>query len=125
MSGSDGLSGSPRRSTEMASYLETPSPEDRIQIARIHALLRVGLKSEAACELEEVELLDGRPEKQLLRARVLHASGQFLVAVKAYDNLLRSFRNALPSGFERILYPIRYHDEARGLPKKPKCVPIS
>ena len=108
---------------QMASYLETLSPEDRTQMARIHALLKVGLKSEAACELEEVDLADGRPEKQLLRALVLHASGQFLEAVKAYDNLPRSFRNALPSGFERILYPIRYHDEVRKLAQKAEVDP--
>jgi soluble lytic murein transglycosylase-like protein/TolA-binding protein len=108
---------------QIARHLETLSPQGRLQMNRVQALLKIGFKAEAACELEEIDLADGRPEKLLLKSLVLYASSQFLEAVKAYDNLPRSFRNSLPSGFERILFPLRYHEQVRSLASKAEVDP--
>ena len=110
-------------SFQMARYVEVLTPEERNQLETVQALLRVGLKVEAACELEEVDLADGKPEKLLIKSLVLHAGGQLLEAVKAYDNIPRSLRNTLPSGFERILFPRRYYDEVKGLALKAEVDP--
>lgn len=108
---------------QLATYLAALSPEDRVQMARAQALLRIGMKAGAACELEEIDLSDGNPQKRLLKAMVLHASGQLLEAVKAYDSLPRSLRNTLASGFERVLFPRKYYDEVRSLAKKAEVDP--
>ncbi|MHA0111558.1 hypothetical protein ACXYUI_31355, partial [Klebsiella pneumoniae] len=81
----------------------TSSLQDQQQVRRLEALMRLGMRNEAICELEEVDLADGKPEKLLVKALVMYSAGRWLDAVKAYDALPRSFRNTLPVGFERIL----------------------
>ena len=96
---------------------------DQQKILRIEALMRLGMKNSAICELEELDVADGKPEKILVKALVMHASGRWLDAVKAYDSIPRSFRNSLPVGFERILFPQRFGVEVRALALKAKVDP--
>jgi soluble lytic murein transglycosylase len=91
---------------------------DQQKIRRIEALMRIGLHHDAVCEMEEVDIADGKPEKLVVKALVTYASGKWLEAVKIYDALPRSFRSSLPAGFERVLYPQTYAEEVRDLAAK-------
>lgn len=99
------------------------SPSGRERVRRVETLMRLGLKDQAICELEELDTDGGQPEKMLVRAMMLHAAGSWLDAIKAYDALPRSFRNTLPAGFERILFPRRYDAEIRALAAKAEVDP--
>lgn len=99
------------------------APAGRLRVRRVEAMMRLGMKSEATCELEELDTSDGKPEKLLVRALMLHAAGEWLEAIKAYDALPRSFRNTLPAGFERILFPVRFNDEIKALALKAEVDP--
>ncbi len=92
--------------------------EDQATLKRAETLMSLGLTSEAVCELEEIDADGNSPERTLVRALMLHAAGSWLDAVKAFDSLPRSFRNMLPLGAERILFPIRYSDRAREFAKR-------
>jgi soluble lytic murein transglycosylase len=107
----------------MHNFREAFPPEERMQIRRAEALMRLGLKKEAICELEELDGAEGKPERLLLKALMLHASGQWLEAVKAYDGLPRSFRHRLPVGFERILFPRRFNEDVKKLAEKAEVDP--
>lgn len=102
----------------MHTLREAFAPEDRVKIKRVESLIRLGLGGEAICELEEVDIADGKPEKVLVKSLFMHAAGHWLDAIKAYDSLPRTFRTSLAIGFERILFPRRYGDEVRALAKK-------
>jgi len=86
------------------------SPEDQERIKKVTLMLRLGLKSDALCEFEEVDIEGGGPPRNLVRSLILHVSGEWLEAIKVYDALPRSYRNTLASGFERILFPVRYDE---------------
>jgi soluble lytic murein transglycosylase-like protein len=85
------------------------SGEERQVVERAELLLRLGLREDAMCEISELTTND-LPEKVVVRSLLLFAAGDWLQAVKAYDSLPRSFRNRLPVGFERILFPKAYGD---------------
>lgn len=93
-------------------------PSDRLRVKRVEALMRLGLHEEAVCELEELDTADNKPEKMLLKAVMLYASGHWLDAIKIYDSLPRGFRGSLPGGFERMLFPRRYEGTITALSKK-------
>lgn len=99
------------------------SPTGRERVKRVEMLMRLGLRDQAVCELEELDTDGGQPEKMLVRALMLHAAGDWLDAIKVYDALPRSFRNTLPAGFERILFPRRYDAEIRALAAKAEVDP--
>lgn len=84
--------------------------ENKIGLDRAIALLRVGRKSEASCEISEIDISDKTPDKALAKALLLHAAGDWLDSIRIYDALPRSYRAALPSGFERLLFPRSYDD---------------
>ncbi len=93
-------------------------PADRQRVKRVEALMHLGLHEEAVCELEELDTADNKPEKMLLKAVMLFASGHWLDAIKIYDGLPRGFRGSLPAGFERLLFPRRYEGMITALAKK-------
>lgn len=93
-------------------------PADRVRVKRVEALMRLGMHEEAVCELEELDTADNKPEKMLLKAVMLFASGRWLDAIKIYDGLPRGFRGSLPAGFERMLFPRRYEVTIKDLAKK-------
>jgi tetratricopeptide (TPR) repeat protein len=73
--------------------------------------LQLGLPDQARCEAEEV--VGSSPDDYdalLVRTLLLHASGAWLEAIKIYDSIPRSVRNALPIGFERVLFPRKYDE---------------
>jgi|GEM_PF-824360 len=87
------------------------SGKQRAIFDRASALLRMGRKPEASCEISELDVSEFSPEKVLAKAMLLHAAGDWLDAIKLFDGLPRSFRNSLPSGVERILFPLGYSAE--------------
>jgi tetratricopeptide (TPR) repeat protein len=78
-------------------------------VRRAELLLRLGLRESAYCEITEIDTA-GVPQRMALVALLLHATGEWLEAIKLYDSIPRSYRNSLAVGFERILFPKR-HDE--------------
>lgn len=81
-----------------------PKP-DRAILDRAETLLVGGLKAEAACEVAEIPAQSGNDHRLLAKAIFQFASGDYLAAVKSYQNLSKSYRTALPKGMERILFP--------------------
>ncbi len=100
----------PSRSTNfrLSNILINIKDAERAQADRVLELLRVGLKDEASCEIYEMASQGDHPATSLTKALLLYASGEWLQAIKLLDALPRSFRNALPVGFERLLFPKAY-----------------
>jgi hypothetical protein len=84
--------------------------EDRHVVDRAELLLRLGLRQDALCEISELDTQDGNSDKLATKSLLMFSAGEWLQAVKLYDALPRSFRNRLPVGFERILFPKAYGD---------------
>ncbi len=78
---------------------------DRAILDRTENLLAGGLKSEASCEINEIPLGANNDHRLLAKAIFQYASGDFLAAVKSYQNLSKAYRVTLPKGMERILFP--------------------
>jgi soluble lytic murein transglycosylase len=89
------------------------SPEDQERLKRVTLFLRLGLRGDAMCELDEMDTEGGVPARMLTRSLVLHVAGHWLDAIKVYDALPRTYRNTLASGFERILFPLRYSETVK------------
>lgn len=79
--------------------------QDRSVLERAEKLLMLGMKDEAACEIKEIPTQDSDSNRQLAKAIFQYAAGDWLGAVRIYQNLPKSFRVALPRGMERVLFP--------------------
>ena len=78
---------------------------DRAILDRTENLLAGGLKTEASCEINEIPLGTNNDHRLLAKAIFQYASGDWLAAVKSYQNLSKAYRITLPKGMERILFP--------------------
>ncbi|NDE14391.1 hypothetical protein EBZ80_05610 [bacterium] len=83
--------------------------EDRQAMNRVDTLLRIGMASDAMCELREVSQDNSDMEQTAARALALYAGKEWLDAIKLMDAIPRAYRNSLPIGFERIFFP-REHE---------------
>ncbi|MFY7927237.1 MAG: transglycosylase SLT domain-containing protein, partial [Oligoflexus sp.] len=83
---------------------------DRKILERAERLLTAGMKEEAGCEIKEIPTQDGDTHRQLAKAVFQYAAGDWLGAVRIYQNLPKSYRLALPRGMERVLFPRSYAD---------------
>lgn len=99
------------------------SPQDQERLARVTLMLRLGLRNDALCEMDEIDSEGGKPERLLSKAMVLHAAGHWLDAIKIFDSLPRTFRNTLATGFERVLFPRRYEELVRAHAAKAEVDP--
>ncbi len=87
------------------------SESNRDASTRSVTFLKAGFPDRSRCEVDEMTSASQSDyDTALVKALLLHASGAWLDAIKIYDVLPRSVRNALPVGFERILFPIKYVD---------------
>ena len=68
------------------SLFEKFSPADQQTITRIEALLKYGLREEAACEIGELNTRDRKNEKILVKALLSNAAGEWLSTIKLYDS---------------------------------------
>ena len=92
--------------------------EDRKLALRIERLLSQGLKEEAACEIREIPILARENQKQLVKSIFQFAAGDWLGAVRIYQNLPKSFRMNLPRGVEKVLFPRAYDELVSTYAKK-------
>ncbi len=99
------------------------SPDDQERLKRVSLLLRLGLRGDAICELDEIDTEGGVPARMLTRSLVLHVAGNWLDAIKVYDALPRTYRNTLASGFERLLFPLRYSETVKAHAQKAELDP--
>ncbi|MFK7823040.1 MAG: transglycosylase SLT domain-containing protein [Oligoflexales bacterium] len=78
------------------------------KIKRAETLLKLGLNEQAACEIGEIQDDEGSLQLQTMRALLLYAAGKWLDSIKLYSNLPRDYRQTLPYGIEKILFPKKY-----------------
>ena len=98
-------------SPSFQSFKSSFSVPTLIRIERIEALLRLGLREKALCEIGELgDPSEDSGKLQPMKALLLHASGQWLEAIKIYREVPREVRSRLPYGFEKILFPKRYDE---------------
>jgi soluble lytic murein transglycosylase-like protein len=103
----------PARTTgfDFSRLAATMNSQSQAASERALNFLRLGLPDQARCEAEEVTARTPDDYDTLLvRTLLLHASGAWLDAIKIYDSIPRSVRNALPIGFERVLFPRKYDE---------------
>ncbi len=82
--------------------------QDRSVLERAEKLLLLGMREDAACEIKEIPIQDSDTNRQLAKAIFQYAAGDWLGAVRIYQNLPKSFRITLPRGMERVLFPRTY-----------------
>lgn len=78
---------------------------EQLQVNRASLFLQAGMRDEALCEVKEIDANEGQNDRILTKATFLSVVGDWLQTVKIYSNLPRSYRNTLPLGFERVLFP--------------------
>ena len=87
-------------------------PFDRqaqVQVARALYLLRLGMNKEAICEIKEQPATGNA--QMYVKALLLHAAGDWLTAIRTFNAIDRSYRELLPAGSEKILFPKRFETE--------------
>ncbi len=92
--------------------------DGQLTYRRAKALLDLGLKNDARCEMKELEGEDTEYVKVLFRSMLQFVLGDWLDAVRTYAGLPRSYRNTLPYGMERILFPRTYEDHVASYTRK-------
>ena len=77
---------------------------------RSEYLIDLGLKDEIACEISEFNDGTKDEKRKIAKALYLYASGYWLDAIVQYGKLSREYRDGLPPGMERILFPKNYEN---------------
>lgn len=93
---------------ELNSILSSLTTANHKRFKRILSLLNLGLKSEASCEIKELEIDRNQPLQVLAQSVLSNAAGQWLAAIKGVQKTPRSFRARLPAGIERLSYPRKF-----------------
>jgi soluble lytic murein transglycosylase-like protein/TolA-binding protein len=88
-------------------FKEFPLAERKV-LERAERLLLAGMKDDAACEIKEIRATSNDTHRQLAKALFQYAAGDWLAAVRIYQNLPKSYRLTLPRGMERVLFPRAY-----------------
>ena len=99
----------PQTTFEQRMIYELFSQHQQVHIARILYLIRLGLSQQAICELNEHRAVNNG--QMFVKALLLHAAGDWAGAIKIFSKIERSFRELLPFGSERILFPKRFENE--------------
>ena len=99
----------PQTKFEQQMIYELFDQHEQVHIARIIYLLRLGLSQQAICELNEHRATNNG--QMFVKALLLHAAGDWAGAIKIFSKIERSFRELLPFGSERILFPKRFENE--------------
>lgn len=81
----------------------------QVQVARSLYLLRLGMNKEAICEIKEQPTTGNA--QMYVKALLLHAAGGWPEAIKTFTAIDRSYRELLPAGSEKILFPKRFETE--------------
>jgi soluble lytic murein transglycosylase-like protein len=88
-------------------FKEFPLAERKV-LERAERLLLADMKDDAACEIKEIRAASNDTHRQLAKALFQYAAGDWLAAVRIYQNLPKSYRLTLPRGMERVLFPRAY-----------------
>lgn len=81
----------------------------QVQVARALYLLRLGRQRDAICEIKEQPAAGNA--QMYVKALLLHAAGDWTEAIKTFTAIDRSYRELLPAGSEKILFPKRFEHE--------------
>ena len=92
--------------------------KELLQVSRASNFLEVGMRDEALCEINELEAKDLQNDRLLSKSLLLYVAGDWLATVKLFSNLPRSYRNTLPLGFERLLFPKAFETYIMSYTKK-------
>lgn len=95
---------------DLASFEASFEKKDRILLNRLKTLQAFGLRKEARCVLSELTARSDSHQQQYYLALAYYANHDWLDSIRAYASLPRSYRDSLPAGSERILFPRRYSD---------------
>ena len=82
---------------------------EQIEVARSLYLLRLGLSQHAVCEIHEHTAANNG--QMFIKALLLHAGGDWRESISIFSQIDRSYRETLPHGSERILFPKRFEEE--------------
>ena len=99
----------PQTTFKQQMIYELFAQHEQVHIARILYLIRLGLSQQAICELNEHRAVNNG--QMFVKALLLHAAGDWAGAIKIFSKIERSFRELLPLGSERILFPKRFENE--------------
>ena len=83
--------------------------QTQVQVARSLYLLRLGMNKEAICEINEQPATGNA--QMYVKALLLHAAGDWPTSIKTFTAIDRSYRELLPAGSEKILFPKRFETE--------------
>ncbi len=83
--------------------------QTQVQVARVLYLLRLGMNKEATCEIKEQPATGNA--QLYVKALLLHAAGDWATSIKTFTAIDRSYRELLPRGSEKILFPKRFEEE--------------
>ncbi len=97
-------------SFDIDSLVEGFGEVEKLSFKRSEYLMDLGLKDEIACEIAEFKEDDKDEKRMIAKALYLYASGYWLDAIVQYGKLSRDYRDGLPPGMERILFPKNYED---------------
>ncbi|WP_176736928.1 transglycosylase SLT domain-containing protein [Oligoflexus tunisiensis] len=103
-------------------YKEFPLAERKV-LQRAERLLLAGMKDDAACEIKEIRVESNDTHRQLAKALFQFAAGDWLAAIRIYQNLPKSYRLTLPRGMERVLFPRAFSNYVTHYAKKMKVDP--
>ena len=92
------------------------SHDEQIQIARSLYLLQLGLNEHAVCEILKHPAKNNG--QMFAKSILLHAAGDWVNSVKLFTRISRSYRENLPIGSERILFPKKFEGEIFTYAKK-------
>lgn len=92
--------------------------KEQLQVNRASIFLQSGLRDEALCEVKEIDAADGQNDRILTKSAFLYVAGDWLQTVKIFSNLPRTYRNTLPLGFERLLFPKAFEQHIQAYTRK-------
>lgn len=101
---------------------------EKLRVKRILKQLTLGLQENVSCELRELEIDDDNQNhknnrKVLFKSLLGHANGNWLMSIKNFGDLPRSFRHKLPYGYEKILFPKKYDEKIELYAQRAKIDP--
>ncbi len=83
----------------------------KLQLELALFLLSVGLETEAKCEIKNLKV-DHLKENQILTDSLFkYLTGDWLGTIIGYSSLSRPFRESIPFGVEKVLFPRKYTDQ--------------
>lgn len=84
--------------------------KEEVSMQRLQVFLRLGAWKKAECSYDQIDFREGSPRHQLARTMLNLALGRWVAAIRSYGTLHREFRDVLPYGSEKMLFPFKYEN---------------